>query len=184
VAGSTRAKRAAAGEDVTDQPEHLDLRSEDIAGDKVQELLHLFPEVGTEGGRVDFDRLKVALGEAVDVLVGLEHPDEERDRRDWQRHRWNRERLEVHERREHRVGLSADAARKSCGVRGDRPDLGRSPDCPRSDGIGGARERRLRRLDQRTDDIRLAALAEEPGQTRIRGRRLLLADPARLDRLA
>jgi adenine-specific DNA-methyltransferase len=67
VAGSTRAKRAAAGEDVTDQPEHLDLRSEDIAGDKVQELLHLFPEVGTEGGRVDFDRLKVALGEAVDV---------------------------------------------------------------------------------------------------------------------
>jgi adenine-specific DNA-methyltransferase len=52
---------------VTDQPEHLDLKSEDIAGDKVQELLDLFPEVGTESGRVDFDRLRLALGELVDV---------------------------------------------------------------------------------------------------------------------
>jgi adenine-specific DNA-methyltransferase len=52
---------------VTDQPEHLDLRSQDIAEDKVRELLHLFPEVQTEGGKLDFDRLKLALGEAVDV---------------------------------------------------------------------------------------------------------------------
>jgi hypothetical protein len=52
---------------VTDQPEHLDLRSEDIAKDKAQELLRLFPEIRTEGGRLDFDRLKVTLGEAVDV---------------------------------------------------------------------------------------------------------------------
>jgi adenine-specific DNA-methyltransferase len=52
---------------VTDQPEHLDLKSEDIVVDKVQKLLDLFPEAGTEGGRVDFDRLKLALGEAVDV---------------------------------------------------------------------------------------------------------------------
>jgi adenine-specific DNA-methyltransferase len=52
---------------VTDQPEHLDLRSEDILGDKVRELLDMFPEAGTEGGKVDFDRLKLALGEAVDV---------------------------------------------------------------------------------------------------------------------
>jgi adenine-specific DNA-methyltransferase len=52
---------------VTDQPEKLDLRSQDIAEDKVQELLRLFPEIRTEGGRLDFDRLKLALGEAVDV---------------------------------------------------------------------------------------------------------------------
>jgi adenine-specific DNA-methyltransferase len=52
---------------VTDQPEHLDLRSQDIAKDKVQELLRLFPEIRTEGGRLDLDRLKLALGEAVDV---------------------------------------------------------------------------------------------------------------------
>jgi adenine-specific DNA-methyltransferase len=52
---------------VTDQPEHLDLRSQDIAEDKAQELLRLFPEIRTEGGRLDFDRLKLALGEAVDV---------------------------------------------------------------------------------------------------------------------
>ena len=52
---------------MTDQPEKLDLRSQDIAEDKRQELLRLFPEVRTEGGKIDFDRLKLALGEAVDV---------------------------------------------------------------------------------------------------------------------
>ncbi len=52
---------------MTDQPEHLDLRSQDIAEDKVQELLRLYPEIRTEGGRLDLDRLKLALGEAVDV---------------------------------------------------------------------------------------------------------------------
>ncbi len=31
------------------------------------ELLRLFPESRTEGGRIDFDRLKLAIGEAVDV---------------------------------------------------------------------------------------------------------------------
>jgi adenine-specific DNA-methyltransferase len=49
------------------KPEKLDLRSHNIAEDKVQELLRLFPEIGTEGGKIDFDRLKLALGEAVDV---------------------------------------------------------------------------------------------------------------------
>ena len=48
-------------------PEKFDLRSEDIAEDKRQELLRLFPEVRTEGGKIDFERLKLALGEAVDV---------------------------------------------------------------------------------------------------------------------
>ena len=48
-------------------PEMLDLRSHDIVKDKRQELLRLFPEVRTEGGRLDFERLRLALGEAVDV---------------------------------------------------------------------------------------------------------------------
>lgn len=52
---------------MTDQPEKLDLRSFDIAEDKRQELLRLFPEIRTEGGKIDFERLRLALGEAVDV---------------------------------------------------------------------------------------------------------------------
>ncbi|HWP36419.1 MAG TPA: hypothetical protein VNL18_02585 [Gemmatimonadales bacterium] len=51
----------------TDQPEKLDLRSHEVAEDKRRELLRLFPEIRTEGGKVDFDRLKLALGEAGDV---------------------------------------------------------------------------------------------------------------------
>jgi adenine-specific DNA-methyltransferase len=49
------------------ETEKLDLRSMDIAEAKRQELLRLFPEIRTEGGKLDFDRLKLALGEAVDV---------------------------------------------------------------------------------------------------------------------
>jgi adenine-specific DNA-methyltransferase len=52
---------------MNDQPEKLDLRSHDIAEDKRQELLRLFPEIRTEGGKVDVERLKLALGESVDV---------------------------------------------------------------------------------------------------------------------
>jgi adenine-specific DNA-methyltransferase len=47
--------------------EKLDLRSHDIAEDKRKELLNLFPEIRTEGGKLDFDRLKLALGESVDI---------------------------------------------------------------------------------------------------------------------
>jgi adenine-specific DNA-methyltransferase len=50
------------------QPEKLDLRSLDIAEDKRQEILQLFPEIRTEGGKIDFERLRLALGEAVDVV--------------------------------------------------------------------------------------------------------------------
>src|SRR5512147_276271 len=50
-----------------EQPEKLDLRSHTIADDKRQELLQLFPEIRTEGGKIDFERLKLALGETVDV---------------------------------------------------------------------------------------------------------------------
>ena len=51
----------------TAQPDKLDLRSLDIAAERQHELLSLFPEVRTEGGKLDFDRLKLALGETVDV---------------------------------------------------------------------------------------------------------------------
>lgn len=50
-----------------DEPEPLDLRSHDVAEERRQELLRLFPEIRTEGGTLDFERLKLALGEAVDV---------------------------------------------------------------------------------------------------------------------
>ncbi len=49
------------------EPEKLDLRSYDIAEDKKQEPLRLFPEVRTEGGKIDFERLKLTLGEMIDV---------------------------------------------------------------------------------------------------------------------
>ena len=44
----------------------LSLESKDIAEEKRQELLRLFPEAQTEGGKIDFDQLKRALGESVD----------------------------------------------------------------------------------------------------------------------
>ena len=52
---------------MAEEPEKLDPRSFDISGEKRQELLRLFPEVRTEGGKLDFERLKLALGEAVDA---------------------------------------------------------------------------------------------------------------------
>jgi adenine-specific DNA-methyltransferase len=52
---------------MTELPQKLDLRSHDIAEDKRQELLRLFPEIRTDGDKLDFDRLKLALGEIVDV---------------------------------------------------------------------------------------------------------------------
>jgi adenine-specific DNA-methyltransferase len=52
---------------MNEQPDNFDLRSHDAAGDKIAELLRLFPEIRTEGGKLDFDRLKLALGETVDV---------------------------------------------------------------------------------------------------------------------
>jgi adenine-specific DNA-methyltransferase len=52
---------------MSDAPEHLDLVSLDIAAQRRADLLRLFPEAATEGGKLDFDRLKLALGESVDV---------------------------------------------------------------------------------------------------------------------
>ena len=48
------------------ESEKLDLRSHNIAEDKRQELLRLFPEIRTEGSKIDTERLKLALGETVD----------------------------------------------------------------------------------------------------------------------
>lgn len=47
------------------KPDKLDLRSYDIAENKKRELLRLFPELRTEDGKLDIDRLKLALGETV-----------------------------------------------------------------------------------------------------------------------
>lgn len=49
-----------------DTIEKLDLRSHEIAEDKRDAVFQLFPEVRTEGGKVDFDRLRRVLGETVD----------------------------------------------------------------------------------------------------------------------
>jgi adenine-specific DNA-methyltransferase len=48
------------------QPERLDLRSHNIVSAKEAEIVRLFPEVRTESGKIDFDRLKRALGQTVD----------------------------------------------------------------------------------------------------------------------
>jgi adenine-specific DNA-methyltransferase len=52
---------------MSEQPEKLDLRSHDITEDKKSELLRLFPEIRTEDGKIDFERLKLVLGETVDA---------------------------------------------------------------------------------------------------------------------
>jgi adenine-specific DNA-methyltransferase len=49
------------------QPQKLDLRSMNIAEQRQQELLRLFPEARTDSGMLDFDRLKLALGDRVDA---------------------------------------------------------------------------------------------------------------------
>lgn len=48
-------------------PEKLDLTSHNLPADKTAELLRLFPEIRTEGGQIDFEKLKLVLGETVDV---------------------------------------------------------------------------------------------------------------------
>lgn len=47
--------------------EKLSLNSLSITKEKQKELLRIFPEILTEGGKIDFDKLKLALGEMVDV---------------------------------------------------------------------------------------------------------------------
>src|SRR6266851_2846764 len=45
----------------------VDPRSADIAESRRRELVRLFPEVRTEDGKIDFDCLRQALGDSVDV---------------------------------------------------------------------------------------------------------------------
>lgn len=45
----------------------LNLQSLNIPEERREELLRLFPEVRTEGGQIDFDRLRLALGDMVDT---------------------------------------------------------------------------------------------------------------------
>ena len=45
----------------------LNLQSLNITDEKREELLRIFPEVRTEGGQIDFDRLRLALGDMVDI---------------------------------------------------------------------------------------------------------------------
>lgn len=49
------------------EPEKLDLTSHSLPADKNAELLRLFPEIRTEGDKIDFDKLKLVLGETVDI---------------------------------------------------------------------------------------------------------------------
>lgn len=49
------------------QPERIQLRSLDISAERRDELLRLFPEIRTEDGQIDFERLRLALGGTVDV---------------------------------------------------------------------------------------------------------------------
>ena len=51
----------------TEDSERFDLRSYDLVGDKKEQLLRLLPEARTESSQIDFDRLKLALGQSVDV---------------------------------------------------------------------------------------------------------------------
>lgn len=48
------------------KPESFDLSTEEIAKQRRCELLKLFPEVRSEGNKIDFDRLRLVLGEQVD----------------------------------------------------------------------------------------------------------------------
>ncbi len=49
------------------EPEKLDLASLDVLAEQREALLRLLPDVQTEDGKVDFERLRLVLGDAVDV---------------------------------------------------------------------------------------------------------------------
>jgi len=48
-------------------PEKLELHSHNIAEEKINDLLRIFPEARAEGGKINFDLLKLILGEVVDI---------------------------------------------------------------------------------------------------------------------
>lgn len=52
---------------MTDESETSDLHPLDLTQDKRKGLLELFPEIRTEGDKIDFERLRAVLGETIDV---------------------------------------------------------------------------------------------------------------------
>jgi adenine-specific DNA-methyltransferase len=52
---------------MSQQPERFEGASANITDEQKAKLKSLFPEIVTEGGKIDFDRLKLTLGESVDV---------------------------------------------------------------------------------------------------------------------
>jgi adenine-specific DNA-methyltransferase len=47
--------------------ERLDLKSSDIKDDQINKLKQIFPEAFTEGNKIDWDRLRLSLGENIDT---------------------------------------------------------------------------------------------------------------------
>jgi len=47
--------------------ERLDLKSSDIKDNQINKLKQLFPEAFTEGNKIDWDRLRLSLGENIDA---------------------------------------------------------------------------------------------------------------------
>jgi len=45
----------------------LDLTTHSLPADKTADLLRLFPEIRADGGKIDFEKLKLVLGETVDI---------------------------------------------------------------------------------------------------------------------
>ena len=52
---------------MSEEPQQLKATSANIVDEQKTKLKVLFPEVVTEGGKIDFDRLRLTLGESVDV---------------------------------------------------------------------------------------------------------------------
>jgi len=52
---------------MSEQPEKFDLNSMNMTEEKLKHIKQLLPEAFTEGLKIDFDKLKLALGENVDV---------------------------------------------------------------------------------------------------------------------
>ncbi|MFZ1072103.1 MAG: hypothetical protein WAO21_01585 [Verrucomicrobiia bacterium] len=52
---------------MSQQPEKFEATSANITDEQKAKLKSLFPEIVTEGRKIDFDRLKLTLGETVDA---------------------------------------------------------------------------------------------------------------------
>src|SRR5688572_5247644 len=60
-----------------EESSRIDLKSQDISEDKKQKLLDLFPEIRTNAQQIDFEKLRLILGESIDIArerYGLNWP--------------------------------------------------------------------------------------------------------------